>query len=124
MQLREQIQAKEFNAVVLQLPMSGMGRAQHFSSLSTKPLRGRQHPFGFPWLDHEERSRADRTTLEAASMLLLVQECVKEQNSHVVLTAPEDLGSTLRGEPCSGRRQSFSICSKKGLDGTPLLDAS
>ena len=81
---KKAIVAEQFDVVILQ-----------------KPLRGRQHPFGYLGLQTQEIQQADRTTYEAAAMIALGLETVKARHTDLVVIAPEDFGSAAHGEPFS-----------------------
>ena len=98
---KKAIVAEQFDVVILQLPTSGMRRVQYFDASFRKPLRGRQHPFGYPGLQTQEIQQADRTTYEAAAMIALGLETVKARHTDLVVIAPEDFGSATHGEPFS-----------------------
>ena len=66
-EMQKELQHGDYDLMVTQLPMRGMNRVQYYSSMGPKALRGRQHPFGYPWLDDKEQAEADRCTMEAAA---------------------------------------------------------
>ena len=76
----------------------GMRRIQYFDASFRKPLRGRQHLFGYPGLQTQQIQQADRTTYEATAMIALALETVKARHTDLVKIAPESLGSATHRE--------------------------
>ena len=99
-------------------PCSTYSRARHLYKRvpGPRPIRSRQYPTGFPWLDNKKRSQAQQGTAMAEKTWELCS-LADELDARFLSEFPEDLGATDTGVPASlWQMQQFSDnLAKKGM---------
>ena len=98
--LMSQLDSGNIHFWIITPPCNTHSRARHASQVlfpGPKPLRNRQHPYGFPWLDGTNRSKVDKAN---TLVQFTVESCLRAARSGAFYLAehPEDLGTTASGE--------------------------
>ena len=86
------IHQQVFHVVFTTLPSKGMSRASFANKEGPRPLRNKRYPYGFPWLSKFSRRQVDKTTIEAATLLMCAFATMTQGNTGLVLFAPEERG--------------------------------
>ena len=100
LKVRAQLEAGNFDTVIITPPCSTYSRAPWANKKGPKPVRSRAHPWGFPWLRGWQRRKADLGSL-LVQRALEAARCAWEAGSSFLLEHPEDLGRVPAGEPAS-----------------------
>ena len=90
------IKGREFHVIFVTPPCSSFSRVRFASSMGPRPIRDRQHPWGYPWLSVKMRAEA---TLANTLVLQTVEACAaaSEAEAFYLVEHPEDLGVTALG---------------------------
>ncbi len=96
------IPGQGFHAVLVSAVLPTWSRLPHCDPTGPPPVRSRAWPWGFPWLDLEQRTRAERDNVNVHALLNFVKRSLANApQTPFVLVAPEDLGRVRRSFPAS-----------------------
>ena len=101
--LSEQQQSFDF---VVTFQAKGMSRVSFANTQGPSPLHSKRYWYGFPWLSLLSKRVNDAVIVEAAALLVLSFAAMTQNNTDLVVFAPE-----VRGKPHFGgcKRKTFSI---------------
>ena len=91
-----------FDVFIASLTTSTWSRARHVSPLGPAPLRSDAWPYGFPWLNEEQRNLAEHANLQFRHAVGALKEAAQIfPAAKLFFLFPEDLGSAPGGRPAS-----------------------
>ena len=95
----------DYRFVILAPSTATWSRVEFYGDHTSKPVRGAEHPWGFPWLSPGQRARAEsgnNSMVFAVAVAVAVSEArARGREVDAVFVHPEDLGAAPKGAPAS-----------------------